>query len=117
MTNMQVRAPKGDESVGTPGSLIARRCQHATDDHPSRVLVAEHLKRSTRKLGRAALERLLSDLAPGGVYLATPVTWSAGGLLHHRFTLTPTPVRPKPGGSPWRSVFCGTVPRVAPDGC
>ena len=28
------------------------------------------------------------DLAPGGVYRATPVTWGAGGLLHHRFTLT-----------------------------
>ena len=28
------------------------------------------------------------DLAPGGVYLATPVTWGAGGLLHRRFTLT-----------------------------
>src|SRR3954466_13511334 len=27
-------------------------------------------------------------LAPGGVYRATPVTWGAGGLLHHRFTLT-----------------------------
>ena len=28
-------------------------------------------------------------LAPGGVYRATPVTRGAGGLLHHRFTLTP----------------------------
>jgi hypothetical protein len=28
------------------------------------------------------------DLAPGGVYLATPVTWDAGALLPHRFTLT-----------------------------
>jgi hypothetical protein len=27
-------------------------------------------------------------LAPGGVYLAAQVTLSAGGLLHHRFTLT-----------------------------
>src|SRR4029079_10205904 len=54
--------------------------------------------RSTRRLGRAALERLRSrpacagrplDLAPGGVYRATPVTRGAGGLLHHRFTLTP----------------------------
>ena len=43
MTNVQVRGLKVDESVGTPGSVIARRCQHATDDHPSRVLVAEHL--------------------------------------------------------------------------
>ena len=28
------------------------------------------------------------DLAPGGVYQAATVTGSAGGLLHHRFTLT-----------------------------
>jgi hypothetical protein len=29
------------------------------------------------------------DLAPGGVYRAAQVTLGAGGLLHHRFTLTP----------------------------
>jgi len=29
-------------------------------------------------------------LAPGGVYQAAPVTWNAGGLLPHRFTLTRT---------------------------
>jgi len=50
-------------------------------------------------IGRAALSRsrrsapspvpLPLDLAPGGVYLAAQVTLSAGGLLHHRFTLTP----------------------------
>src|SRR3712207_3936336 len=28
------------------------------------------------------------DLAPGGVYRAAPVARCAGGLLHHRFTLT-----------------------------
>src|SRR6476620_11184934 len=52
----------------------------------------------------------LSGLAPGGVYRAAPVTWSAGGLLHHRFTLTGR-------RSGWRSVLCGTVPRVTPGGC
>jgi len=62
-------------------------------DHPSRTAVAGGLQRSTRMLGRAALGRILSDLAPGGVYLAAPVTWGAGGLLHHRFTLT------APGGA------------------
>jgi len=49
------------------------------------------LERSTRELGRAALERSLFDLAPGGVYRAAPVTRCAGGLLHHPFTLTPGP--------------------------
>ena len=47
---------------------------------------------STRALGRAALERALFDLAPDGVYRADPVTRIAGGLLHHRFTLTCTNV-------------------------
>ncbi len=71
-------------------------------------------------IGRAALERLrgkprpeappsLFDLAPGGVYRAAGVTSGAGGLLHHRFTLTPGPL-PVQG----RSAFCGTVPRVTP---
>src|SRR5690606_721694 len=31
---------------------------------------------------------LLLDLAPGGVYRADRITPAAGGLLHHRFTLT-----------------------------
>ena len=31
------------------------------------------------------------DLAPDEVYLAGPITRAAGGLLHHRFTLTPGP--------------------------
>jgi len=53
------------------------------------VAVADHLQRSTRVLGRAALERTLSELAPDGVYRADLVTQVAGGLLHHRFTLTP----------------------------
>ena len=55
------------------------------------------------------------DLAPGGVYRAARVTSRAGGLLHHRFTLTSPDAdanrRPRK-----RSVFCGTVPRVTPGG-
>jgi len=68
-------------------------------------------------IGRAALNRsrrsaplrvrLPLDLAPGGVYRAAQVALSAGGLLHHRFTLTSGRVRR-------RSVFCGTIPRVTP---
>src|SRR5690554_6271334 len=62
--------------------------------HPSTTYVAARLQRPTRVLGRAALERTLSGLAPGGVYLAATVARRAGGLLHHRFTLT----RPRTGG-------------------
>ncbi|RDI50079.1 hypothetical protein DFR68_106517 [Nocardia mexicana] len=82
----------GDESVCKPDPVPAR----AGGDHPSGCTVAGHLERSTRRLGRAALEHLRSrtpgnaafDLAPGGVYRAAPVTRGAGALLPHRFTLT-----------------------------
>ena len=60
--------------------------------------------------GRDALS--LHGLAPGGVYLATPVARGAGALLPHRFTLT-RPVPPEPGR---RFVFCGTFLRVASTG-
>ena len=55
--------------------------------HPSGHRVATGLERSTRMLGRAALLRILFDLAPDGVCRAATVTCRAGGLLHHRFTL------------------------------
>ena len=72
----------------TPGSVLPRRYQRGSSGHPSTNAVADALQRPTRALGRAALKRALSGLAPGGVYLAFPVTREAGGLLHHRFTLT-----------------------------
>jgi hypothetical protein len=64
--------------------------------HPSGTAVAGSLVRSTRE-HRAGRPRSLAqgaagsplDLAPGGVYRAAAVTCGAGGLLHHRFTLTP----------------------------
>src|SRR4051794_20137085 len=80
-------------------------------DHPSRGAVADTLQRPTRELGRTTLERSLSGLAPGGVCLATTVARRAGGLLHHRFTLTSEPVR---GPVRWRSVLCGTDPAGHP---
>src|SRR6478735_10273292 len=57
-------------------------------DHPSPGAVADTLQRPTHELGRTTLERSLSGLAPGGVCLATTVARRAGGLLHHRFTLS-----------------------------
>jgi hypothetical protein len=78
-----------DESACKPGSVGRRTTEVVCrpGDHPSRVAVADNLLRPTRELGRAALKRSLSDLAPGGVYQAAQVTLGAGGLLHHRFTL------------------------------
>src|SRR5271165_3164917 len=103
--------PGAGESACRPGSVppLARG-----DGHPSRTAVAGSLVRSTRE-HRAGRPQSLAqgargsplDLAPGGVYRAAAVTCGAGGLLHHRFTLTPALTR-------GRSVFCGTVPRVAP---
>jgi len=80
-----------DEPADTPGSVPARGCPRAGGGHPSTTYVAARLQRPTRELGRAALERSLSGLAPGGVCRAAPVTRRAGGLLHHRFTLTGPP--------------------------
>ena len=66
-------------------------------DHPSGAVVAGGLERSTRELGRAALERSLSDLAPGGVYRAARVTPGAGGLFTPPF---------HPCRAPKRSAVC-----------
>src|SRR5438045_9769389 len=83
-----------DDSTCTPDPVPSE----VGGGHPSRPAVAGRLQRPTRRLGRAALERLRRSppvggdplgLAPGGVYRATPVTRGAGGLLPHRFTLTP----------------------------
>src|SRR6478672_5227104 len=76
-------------------------------DHLSPGAVADTLQRPTRELGRTTLERSLSGLAPGGVCLATTVARRAGGLLHHRFTLTPA-------RGQRRSVLCGTDPAGHP---
>ncbi len=66
--------------------VLSRRLRGG-DGHLSRTDVAVGLQRSTRGLGEQP-QRPLSDLAPGEVYRADPVTRTPGGLLHHRFTLT-----------------------------
>ncbi len=80
-TDPSSRTRPADESGCTPGSVPAGPRGPAGDGHPSRAGVAAGLVRSTRGLGRAALERPRKDafsseeaspldLAPGGVYLA-----------------------------------------------
>src|SRR3712207_2011317 len=109
----------GDGRVGLYAGFCPRG-PHGTPmgGHPSRPAVAGRLERSTRRLGRAALERLRRtpdrsavplDLAPGGVYRATPVTRCA--------VVSYTAVSPLPAANRWRSVLCGTVPRVTPGRC
>jgi len=79
------------------------------DGHLSRDYVAAALQRFTRKRDGQP-HSFLSNLAPDEVYLAGPITRTAGGLLHHRFSLTR-------GRGPWRSTLCCTFSRVAPGGC
>ena len=104
-----------DGSTDTPGSVIPCRYRKRSGGHPSTNAVADALQQPTRTLGRAALKRVLSGLAPGGVYLASPVTQGAGGLLHHRFTLTCCPAMQNIA-TRGRSVLCGTGLRVTPSG-
>ena len=54
----------------------------------------------------------LLGLAPSGVYLANYIAAIAGGLLHHRFTLTSH----ANFLANWRFAFCCTFPRIAPGG-
>lgn len=101
-----------DGLADTPGSVIPSRCRQRSGGHPSTNAVADVLQQPTRTLGRAALERVLSGLAPGGVYLASPVAQGAGGLLHHRFTLTCGRCKHRnPGGLFSVALACG-LPRV-----
>ena len=106
---VQVRGLGGSGPACRPGSVPPPERFGGGGDHPSATTVAGRLVRSTRMLGRAALERILSDLAPGGVCLAAPVARRTGGLLHHRFTLT----GPRTGGL----FSVALIPRVAPGGC
>ena len=88
-----------------------RKTHEPMDGHLSTTYVAARLQRSTRRHDEQPY-RLLSDLAPGEVYLASHVTMAAGGLLHHRFTLT-TDSRRSQGGLFSVALFS----RVAPGGC
>jgi hypothetical protein len=114
VTHMPCGGRLWDGLTDTPGSVLPCRYQRGSSGHPSTDAVTDALQRPTRTLGRAALKRVLSGLAPGGVYLAFPVTREAGGLLHHRFTLTcfvPLSKRREAGGLFSVALACG-LPRV-----
>ncbi|SFS92425.1 hypothetical protein SAMN05660874_04208 [Saccharopolyspora flava] len=86
---------RAEESVCKPDSVPGR-----PHDQPRSVTIYLGPPSPTSScglpanLGRATLDRPRGrrdahlGLAPGGVYRATSVTRGAGGLLHHRFTLT-----------------------------
>jgi hypothetical protein len=86
---------RADESACKPDPVPRAPRGAPLGGHPSRPAVADRLVRPTRR-HRAGSPRTPAQvpkhplgLAPGGVYLAAPVARGAGGLLHHRFTLTP----------------------------
>jgi hypothetical protein len=106
-----------------PVSRILWCRRHGTGGHPSRAAVAGSLVRPTRRLGRAALERLHRPSST----LRCPATLLA--LLRVGFAEPPespralvvsyTAVSPLPAGSrshDRRFAFCGTFPRVTPGG-
>src|SRR5690606_37773120 len=67
LTRSRDRGPRRRNwRTSRPVSRILWFRRTGTGDHPSRTAVADGLERSTRELGRAALGRSLSDLAPGG---------------------------------------------------
>jgi hypothetical protein len=99
-----------------PVSRILYPARVPGDGHPSPPAVADRLQRSTRKLGRAALERLREPahrlfLILLRVGFAKPLR-SPGTLV-----VSYTAVSPLPMLAHRRSVFCGTVPRVTPGCC
>src|SRR4051812_23601289 len=98
----QVRWCGGGESVCTPDSV--------EDGHPSRPAVTRRLQRSTRELD--------GPPAPCLTLLQVGFTEPSGSprtLVRSYRTVAPLPVPGEPGHR--RSVFCGTVLRVAPTGC
>jgi hypothetical protein len=97
-------------------------------DHLSGTRLSVCLVQLTRgcgfltETGRRAVSRepafalLLLSLAPGGGCLAAAIADSAGGLLHHLFTLTLTP-DPFPEGKEFEVravIFCGPIRQVDP---
>ena len=115
----QVSGGAAGESACRPGSVhpLAR-----ADGHPSGTAVASSLVRSTRE-HRAGRPQTLaqtprpkpqgpSDLAPGGVYRAAAVACGAGGLLHHRFTLTLGPASGRAKGGLFSVALSRGSPRV-----
>ncbi len=98
--------------MGRRPSIWDCRCRQPRAAYPR---ASDGPPSNARAGGGATRFRFPLGLAPGGVYRAAAVTCGAGGLLHHRFTLT-VPGRPS-AGLGRRSVFCGTVPRVTPGRC
>ncbi len=112
--------------VGRTSRLVSRILwcrRRGTDGHPSRAAVAGSLVRPTRRLGRAALERLhrpSSTLRCSATLLALlRVGFAEPPESPRALVVSYTAVSPLPAGSrshDRRFAFCGTFPRVTPGG-
>jgi hypothetical protein len=114
----QIRAGTTDESACRPGSVLGHLAVVPMCGHPSGPAIADGLMRSTRRLGRAVLERLRSRGANAPPF--RPSSWwglpSRRSHLRRWWSLTP-PFHPyRSAETDRRSVLCGTVPRVTPGG-
>ena len=104
-----VRLSLGEDTAGSPSRVPGQEAgerksrpisrilsgPRGPDGHPSGAVVADDLgavyprtRAGRPRTSAREPEGSLFDLAPGGVYLAGRITPTAGGLLHHRFTLT-----------------------------
>lgn len=103
----------GDQPACKPGSVWGPKASRRPFlwDAARAAPQATHPNDRPGEGWRRTAVSFLFGLAPGGVYLCRFRCRSRGGLLPHPFTLTPR--RTNPAG---RSVFCGTVPGVAPAG-
>ena len=88
-----------DESACTPGSVPGCLAAIPMGDHPSGPAVADRLVRSTRRLGRAALQRLRRSCHRSGTTLSTLLrvgftepSRSPGTLVVSYTTVSPLPV-------------------------
>ena len=79
-------------------------------NHLSGSCVTTTLLRPTRMSNGTSSTFILLGLAPGGVCLAGDITATAGGLLHHRFTLTYCCRSNNLGNTP----LCCTIPAGHP---
>ena len=89
-----IRRPDAKRGGSRPVSRILSG-PDGPDGHPSGAVVTDDLgavyprtRAGRPRTSAREPEGSLFDLAPGGVYLAARITPAAGGLLHHRFTLT-----------------------------
>src|SRR3954467_8858884 len=104
--NEQVKLGGADESGCTPGSVIgAPRGTAPTGGHPSGPAVAGRFERSTRRLGRAALERLRRAVARSFLTLLrvgfTEPPGSPRALVVSYTTVSPLPPRGVAVSSLW----------------